>query len=129
MASRLFFLRLISVVGLLVVSPVACGDGTEADILGIGAECSSSSDCMEGQSCLSFKGGYCGVQGCDVDTDCAETSRCVTHDDGQDYCFRVCQDKSECNANRSVDLESNCSASVTFVEEGAGKKACVPPSG
>jgi len=108
----------------------ACGDdSSEADRRGVGSECSNNDDCTEqGQTCLPFKGGYCGVAGCVEDTDCPGGSLCVTHDDGANYCFLVCGDKADCNANRSVDNESNCVASVTFADQGSGK-ACVPPSG
>lgn len=107
----------------------ACGDsGTEADELGVGAECSAAGDCLEEQACLTqFKGGYCGVEDCALDVDCPEGSACVAHDDGSNYCFRICVDKSECNLNRGPDVESNCSANVTFTDGGGGK-ACVPPS-
>lgn len=107
---------------------VACRHGTEADELGVGAECSATGDCLEGQECLTqFKGGYCGLSGCLDDLDCPEASACVTHDDGNNYCFRICVDKSECNVNRGPDVESNCSSNVTFADGGGGK-ACVPPS-
>ncbi len=105
-------------------------DGTEADEFGVGAQCSSTEDCTEAdQECLTqFKGGYCGVVDCESDLDCPQASACVAHDDGNNYCFRTCTDKSECNRNRDPDVESNCSANVTFVDGGGGK-ACVPPSG
>lgn len=112
---------------------VGCGDddGTEADKAGIGAQCVANDDCKEdGQSCLTnFKGGYCGVSACTADSDCPEASACVTHDDGVNYCFRVCADKVECNANRDADNEANCSGSATFVDDRANRKACIPPSG
>ena len=109
---------------------LACGGpGTEADEFGVGAECSSGADCFDDQACLSqFKGGYCGIEGCAVDLDCPEGSACVAHDDGNNYCFRICTDKSECNLNRSPDNESNCSANIEFTDGGGGK-ACVPPTG
>lgn len=105
-------------------------DDNEADLLGVGAQCAGDEDCQEDdQSCLTqFKGGYCGVEDCEEDLDCPDGSRCVAHDDGANYCFRVCTDKSECNVNRDPDNESNCSANITFVDDGGGK-ACVPPSG
>ncbi|MBT8468891.1 MAG: hypothetical protein KJN97_09095 [Deltaproteobacteria bacterium] len=55
----------------------------------------------------------------------------MTHDDGtgaENYCFRVCQDKPECNRNRTAENESNCSANVVFVDGPGDRKACVPPS-
>lgn len=107
-----------------------CGDeGTEADELGVGAQCVDEDDCAEESSCLAqFKGGYCGLRDCQSNADCPEASACVTHDDGNNYCFRVCVDKAECNRNRSVDNESNCSSSITFVDTDFDAKACVPPS-
>lgn len=124
---------------------VACGDddddgGTEADKIGIGASCDSADDCLEGQSCLAFKGGYCGLQNCTGDEVlgcndpdpakcCPDGSKCVTHTDGVNYCFRECLDKElDCNRNRPADAESNCSSNITFVAPEQGIKACVPPS-
>ena len=117
----------------LSISLAACGgDGDEADKLGVGAECTATDQCDvdTNQSCLlGFKGGYCGIQACTADTDCPGSSACITHDDSMNYCFRTCADKAECNENRSVDNEANCSSSVTFVDGAMGRKACVPPSG
>lgn len=127
----------ISLLALVIASLAygACSDdddgSTAADRAGIAAECGSSDDCdEEGQVCLTqFKGGYCGVADCAADDDCPAGSRCVTHDDGTNYCFRECVDKIDCNANRSVDNEANCVGSVTFVNADYKGKACEPPSG
>jgi hypothetical protein len=118
-----------------------CGDddgGNAADRLGVGAQCARDADCLQStvdggisQTCLTqFKGGYCGVEDCTSAEDCPMGSACVAHDDGNNYCFRICADKPECNLHRDADNESNCSANVDYVEEPAGgAKACVPPSG
>jgi hypothetical protein len=114
----------------------ACGSdnngppaGSEADLHGVGAACASNADCWEqGQSCLPLKGGYCGVAGCTADPDCPAGSRCVAHSDGTNYCFLVCANKVDCNFNRPVELESNCSSNITFTSGGKNGKACVPPS-
>ena len=134
---------LLSLARSALLLPLACGDGqdgdnTEADKLGVGAQCQSDADCnpddadtdgVQDQSCLpQFAGGYCGVQGCGSNADCPEGSACVTHTDGVNYCFRICTDKAECNANRNPDVESNCSANIVFTDGGQGFKACVPPS-
>lgn len=108
------------------------GCGGNADDIGVGAECATNDDCPDRSdfviSCLTaFRGGYCGVQGCTVHADCPEDSFCVAHTDGNDYCFRTCTDKAECNANRSADNESNCSSNITPTEPSTSK-ACVPPS-
>lgn len=107
----------------------ACG--SDADDAGVAAECTTNDDCFEeGQVCLTqFKGGYCGIQGCTSNADCPDQSGCVTHDDGVNYCFRFCGDKADCNVNRSVDNEANCSSSIDWVETDTDAKACVPPSG
>lgn len=112
----------------LLVFLVACG--SDADDLGIGAQCTGNDQCDAdtNQVCLSFKGGYCGKMGCSRDTDCPTDSACIMHTDGANYCFRTCVDKANCNANRDVENESNCSSSVTFVDGTMGRKACVPPS-
>ena len=82
---------------------LSCGGddgGTEADELGIGSQCAGPDDCHDEQQCLSqFAGGYCGEQGCASDDDCPEGADCVAHTDGNNYCFRVCNNKSECNRN------------------------------
>ena len=107
---------------------IGCG-GDDADDFGIGAECGIDDDCdvEMGQTCLGFKGGYCGLEGCLSNADCPELSGCVAHTDGINYCFRLCDDKAQCNENRSVENEANCSANVDFVEP-TNAKACVPPS-
>ena len=114
-----------------------CGnsDGeTEADRIGVGAECTDSAECESADEevelvCLTqFTGGYCGLEGCMGDDECPEGSACVAHDDGKNYCFRICQDKPECNRNRTPENESNCSANIDFVDDPQDRKACVPPS-
>jgi len=117
---------------LVLMFAVGCGGGSESDALGVGAECTVTADCNgdDGQACLTqFKGGYCGEVGCTGDADCAADAACVTHTDGMNYCFRLCVDKVECNANRTPENESNCSSNITFVDPPQNRKACVPPSG
>src|SRR5687768_15751650 len=120
-----------------------CGDDDDdgasaAQRLGVGATCVSSEDCPIVRDindeevmleCLSFKGGYCGLEGCTSDMDCPQGSACVTHDDNVNYCFLICATKPQCNYGRPVDAESNCSANITFTDEQTDAKACVPPSG
>jgi hypothetical protein len=115
-------------VALLVALTLGCG-GDEADEIGIGAQCGPGAECPTGQMCLAFKGGYCGLSGCAHDTDCPGSSGCVAHTDGMNYCFRTCTVKEDCNANRDVENESNCSSSATFVDAPTNRKACIPPSG
>src|SRR5688500_8460645 len=104
----------------LLLAVVSCGDddGSEADRRGVGAQCAVEDDCTEDdQSCLTqFKGGYCGVLGCTADAECPDGSACVAHEDGMSYCFLVCVEKVDCNVNRDVENESNCSSSVEFVD-------------
>lgn len=114
---------------ILSVGVAACG--SDADDLGVGGLCDAQNACPELEdfelACLpEFKGGYCGLKGCTKNADCPESSICVTHE-GANYCFRTCTDKAECNENRGTDNESNCSSSITRVEEG-NSKACIPPS-
>lgn len=118
----------LTLLGLTTV--IACGED-DAVSLGVGASCTEDSECgEENQSCLTqFKGGYCSVEKCRADAECPDGSRCVTHDDGANYCFLICTDKSQCNTDRNAEEEANCSSSVTFVEEGDNDKACVPPTG
>lgn len=114
------------------LSLLACDDDEpeSAQTLKVGASCVADEDCQTGQRCLTqFRGGYCGVEECSLDADCPSGSRCVAHEDDQNYCFLSCVDKSECNADRDPDQEANCSANITFTQEPANGKACVPPSG
>lgn len=86
-------------------------------------------DCTEdGQTCLAFKGGYCGLTNCQGDAGCPSGSACVAHSDGKNYCFLVCTDKVQCNLYRAPDVEANCSSNVTFVDGTQSVKACIPPS-
>jgi hypothetical protein len=107
----------------------ACSSESEAIRRGVGSECAVNSDCTEsGQRCLTqFKGGYCGVSACTHDTDCPAGSACVTEDDGVNYCFLICTDKPQCNPHRTVDNESSCVSSLTFVDGTMGRKVCRPP--
>jgi hypothetical protein len=117
----------------IVLLLAACGDDdTEADRLGVGAQCTATEECNPDIDlvCLDqFKGGYCGLQGCTGDIDCPEASACVTDGGGVNFCFRICIDKAECNVNRDLENESNCSSSITFIDGDMGRKACIPPSG
>ncbi|HEY0715806.1 MAG TPA: hypothetical protein VGF45_24190 [Polyangia bacterium] len=118
----------VALVGFLGVLAAGCGgSGTEAERRGIGAACSRNENCLEGLTCLSFKGGYCGLVGCTSDANCPAGSACVHHENTANYCFLVCNDKPECNRFRPVENEANCAANVTFVQPKTAK-ACVPPS-
>lgn len=119
--------------GVIVIALLAAvgACSSNADSLGVGAQCTQTSDCDTklNEMCLTqFKGGYCGLEGCMHDTDCPADSACVAHTDGHNYCFRTCATKTDCNANRDAVNEANCSSSVTFVDPQANRKACVPPS-
>ena len=123
---------------------LGCGDddANTADRVGIAATCTMTSDCAAVESdaadggivqlqCLTqFKGGYCGLPDCTVSADCPRGSICVLHEDGNTYCFRECLDKPECNVNRPVEDEANCSSSFTWNDpaDDMGEKACIPPS-
>lgn len=124
---RIFCLTRAALLSVLAAS--ACS--SNADSLGVGAQCTKTSECDTklNEACLTqFKGGYCGLEGCVHDTDCPTDSACITHTDGHNYCFRTCATKGDCNANRDPINESNCSSSVTFVDPQMNRKACVPPS-
>lgn len=107
----------------LAIGLSACGSDNEADKLGVGAQCSGADDCNDGQSCLGFKGGYCGVADCQAHSDCPDGSVCVFYTDGKNYCFRACADKAECNANRDADNEANCSGNITLIDGSKSSKA------
>lgn len=118
-----------TLVTVLAICLFGCGsEGSEAQRRGVGAACAANPDCKEGLTCLSFKGGYCGLAACQNDDACPQGSACVAHSDGKNYCFLVCTDKPQCNLYRAADQEANCSSNVTFVEGTPSVKACVPPS-
>lgn len=121
-------MRKLMIISALVFGSIGLAGCGDADSARIGAECTTSESCDNDQlTCLTtFKGGYCGASGCASNADCITGSICVTHE-GSNYCFRTCTDKPECNANRTVDNESNCSSSITRVEAG-NEKVCIPPS-
>ena len=110
--------RILCVSAVAVVCLVAsgCSDENEANRRGIGSTCDSANTCSEkGQVCLTeFAGGYCGVSGCQHDSDCPQGSACVTDDNQVNYCFLTCVDKPDCNLHRSVETESNCTSSATI---------------
>jgi hypothetical protein len=122
----------------LLFALAGCGGGSNADTVGVGAECNASRPCPSWTTdggtaplaCLVFKGGYCGLQGCTASAGCPAGSICVHHTDGVNYCFRSCTDKPECNVNRTPVNESNCSSNFDWAvpAEKNGSKACIPPS-
>jgi hypothetical protein len=114
---------------LLACFVLGCGDGNAANRLGVGAQCSSDTNCLTGERCLPFKGGYCGLKGCIHDSDCPGGSACVMHTDGMNYCFLICVQKPDCNAHRDAVNEANCSSSAVLVDGAMGRKVCVPPNG
>ena len=123
--------RILCAFVVLAAGTIACGGGqSEAIRRGVGSACSMNSDCTEkGQVCLTeFKGGYCGVAGCLRDSDCPSGSACVTADDQHNYCFLICLQKPDCNPNRTVDVESNCTSNLTFIDGTMNRKVCDPPS-
>lgn len=128
---------------LFIIALMACGNSNTADELGVAAECATTEDCPviewgadsgdeETQlECLTqFAGGYCGLSPCQGGGDCPEGSICVAHTDGENYCFRACEDKPECNENRTADNEANCSANFAWAnpDDDNGERACIPPS-
>ena len=113
-----------------------CGDDNDGPMLspaqqsGVGTACQDSAHCAQQPvplTCLAFKGGYCGLEGCSRHEDCPPGSACVAHEDGKNYCFLICTDKPQCNPTRPLDATSNCVSSVNLVG-GGNYKACVPPS-
>jgi hypothetical protein len=125
-------LPLCMVLAVSLIAGTACG-GDDANDQLIGAVCAVANDCDDDNDdtdpleCITtFKGGYCGKTGCAASSDCPEGSLCVTYEQAN-YCFLVCTDKSQCNQNRPVESESNCSSNVDPIE-GGEEKVCVPPS-
>ncbi len=121
------------IAGLLSVALFAGCGGKNANDQLIGGECLSAEDCDDGDDdtppldCLAeFKGGTCGRRDCAADEDCPKGSICVDLE-GTTYCFLVCTQKSQCNENRTLENEANCSSNVDPVGGGTDK-VCVPPA-
>ena len=74
------------------------------------------------------QGRLCGISGCSHDTDCPQGAACVTDDNQTNYCFLICADKPDCNANRSLENESSCTSSLAFVDGAKSRKVCRPPN-
>lgn len=95
---------------------------------GVGAGCVGDADCHAGLTCLTgLRGGYCGKADCSVAADCPTGSQCVSHTDGQNYCFRTCAADTDCSFCRAWDLRATCASDVAFAETGTTGKVCVPP--
>lgn len=126
-------LALLPLVVLFGLATAFCGDDDNANDRMIGAQCLTATDCDDHNDdtapleCLTeFSGGYCGDASCIASTDCPDGSVCVGLD-GSTYCFLVCNEKADCNQNRDLENEANCSSNVDPVE-GGNIKVCVPPS-
>src|SRR5687768_7882836 len=119
------FLRILG--ASLLLSLAACGDS--ATDRGVGSECATSDDCTEeGQTCLAFRGGYCGLTGCTMDEDCPVGAACMMRGDAINSCSRTYAVKHDCNANGTEATEATCSSTAMCVEGAMGRKACTPPS-
>ena len=105
-----------------------CGGGSTPAIgEGIGAMCETTDDCADGLDCLTeFADGYCGRAGCEADDGCPEGSICVV-EATDNYCFLTCLEKPDCNEQRPLESEANCSSNIDRTD-GGNEKACVPPS-
>ena len=83
----------VGIAALVLFSGCDDSSSTEADRIGVGAECSEAAECESADeditlTCLTeFAGGYCGLEGCEGDVDCPEGSACIAYDDGNHYCF------------------------------------------
>ena len=126
---------------MLLGAVAGCGgdDSTEADRIGVGAECTVDSSADPPSTCpvvemdiqldclTQFKGGYCGLEGCTGDVTARRgrpASPMTTARTTASEFVRT----SRIATNRSVENESNCVGSITFVDDRNERKACEPPS-
>ncbi|HTM46929.1 MAG TPA: hypothetical protein VL137_18360 [Polyangiaceae bacterium] len=122
------------IIGCVLLACSSGGGGNAAVQRGVGAACSTNADCPEmGQRCLTnFKGGMCGIADCTHSSQCPTGSVCVADPDfSRNFCLLVCSDKPDCNINRPVTYESNCTSTLNAIDHtdaGADPKVCRPPS-
>jgi len=110
------------------------GSGNAAVRRGVGAACTTDSDCKTDLVCLTeFKGGMCGIAECTTTSECPEGSVCVADSDlSRNFCLLACDVKEDCNVHRPLDDEANCSSTLNEVDPPDGgtndPKVCRPPS-
>jgi hypothetical protein len=91
---------------LIVLALFAAGCGKE-----IGDQCIVSADCDPNGTriCVDTDtGGYCTIQGCDVDT-CPSESECVRFFTGQ-FDNKLCQSNADCSLDELCNLSGHCVA-------------------
>lgn len=95
---------------------------------GVGASCATEADCAANLDCVtSFDGGYCTVIDCSANADCPNDSRCVTLNDGHNYCLRTCNGTNACTFCRPYELGGDCTSDADFVEADTAVDVCLPP--
>lgn len=93
---------------------------------GVGADCSTDTDC-NGLECIAdFRGGYCGRRDCAGNDDCPGNTSCVVAADGHNYCFKNCGTDSDCSFCRHDGVFASCSSELDFADGGASGAVCVP---
>ncbi|HEX2879439.1 MAG TPA: hypothetical protein VHO25_07870 [Polyangiaceae bacterium] len=93
---------------------------------GVGADCSSDTDC-NGLECISdFRGGYCGRRDCTSNDDCPGDTSCVVAADGHNYCLKNCGADSDCSFCRHDGVFASCSTDVDFIDAGMSTAVCLP---
>jgi len=124
---------MILLLGTLVIGASGCSDGngqSEAQRIGLGAECLLGMDCGEGGEldCIPFDGGYCTSSGCQA-LGCPDGSLCARDAIlGQTFCMLSCESAEDCNSNRSDENAAECTSSIEILDEVEGAKVCVPPA-
>jgi hypothetical protein len=94
---------------------------------GLGARCTTATDCSGDLECLTdLPGGYCSRGGCSSNADCPGDGVCVDRGEGQTYCARPCNRASDCGFCRGEALPADCRSDVMFAEEAVSVSVCVP---
>src|SRR5262245_35572900 len=101
MAMRIFVALLLT---------LACGSSAPPPYRGLGAACSSDSDCAVGKCGIStfYPGGYCWIPTCASAADCGANGECVGGGNALGGgCMLKCKDNSECRSGYHCCPDNN----------------------
>jgi hypothetical protein len=113
-------------VAVCLASLVACG---RHDLGSASARCVATDRCTPDRPRLldQFRAGTAGCRAARP-TRIARSIRVRRAGDGSSYCFRICLDEARVQREPRSENESNCSASITFIDGARRAAGCIPPA-